>query len=119
MALPAIIAGALGSSAMSQLNQAMSSAQQLGWNAANQKVIGDIRNDQALNLISRQPQAYMSGLEQAGLNPILATGSAPNMSGGSSALQSNTSQVDPTKHAKASALQTRNFIYFLKAIKKL
>lgn len=119
MALPAIIAGALGSSILGQANQAMSSAQSLGWNTANQKVLGNIRNEQMLDLISKQPQAYMAGLEQAGLNPILATGSAPNMAGGSSAQQATAAQVDPTKQAKASALQTRNFIYFLKALKKL
>lgn len=119
MALPGIISAALGSSALGQLNQAMSSAQNLGWNVANQRVLGDMKNEQMLNFISKQPQAYMSGLEQAGLNPILATGSAPNMSGGSSAQQAIQAQVDPTKQAKASASQTRNFIYFLKALKKL
>lgn len=61
----------------------------------------------------------MSGLEQAGLNPLLATGSAPNMSGGSSAQQASGASTDPTKQAKASAQQTKNFIYFLKALKKL
>lgn len=122
MAWQALAAGAaigIGKDIYDYGKQQANNATNLEWAKKGQRELGDIRNEQQLSLISRSPQAYMSGLEQAGLNPLLATGAAPNMSGGTSAQQAAYALQDPTKQAKASAQQTKNFIYFLRALKKL
>lgn len=85
------------------------------WNRNNQAYLQENQKQQQLDLISKSPQAYISGLEQAGLNPMLAYGSPSAPMSSSSA--SNGSQSG--QPAGNSAKDLKALINFIKAVKKL
>lgn len=85
------------------------------WNRDNQAYLQENAKNQQLDLISKSPQAYISGLEQAGLNPMLAYGSPSAPMSSSSA--SNGSQSG--QPAGNSAKDLKALIKFIKEVKKL
>lgn len=85
------------------------------WNRNNAAYLQEQQKQQQLDLISKSPQAYVSGLEQAGLNPMLAYGSPSAPMSSSSA--SNGSQSG--QPAGNSAKDLKALIKFIKEVKKL
>ena len=86
------------------------------WNRDNQAYLQENAKNQQLDLISKSPQAYVSGLEQAGLNPMLAYGSP------SAAMNSSSACNGPQNQAPSSGnsgKQLMSLIKFIKEIKKL
>lgn len=86
------------------------------WNRNNQAYLQENAKNQQLDLISKSPQAYVSGLEQAGLNPMLAYGSP------SAPMSSSSASNGPQNHAPSSGntgKELKSLIKFLKEVKKL
>lgn len=104
-------ASGLAKSGMSLVNNFASGI----WNRNNAAYLQEQQKQQQLDLISKSPQAYISGLEQAGLNPMLAYGSPSAPMSSSSA--SNGSQS--SQPAGNSAKDLKALIKFIKEVKKL
>lgn len=105
-------ASGLVSSGMNMVNNFASGI----WNRNNQAYLQENSKNQQLDLISKSPQAYVSGLEQAGLNPMLAYGSP------SAPMNSSSASNGPQNQAPSSGntgKQLMSLIKFLKEVKKL
>lgn len=105
-------ASGLAKSGMSLVNNFASGI----WNKNNQAFLQENAKNQQLDLISKSPQAYVSGLEQAGLNPMLAYGSP------SAPMSSSSASNGPQNQAPSSGntgKELKSLIKFLKEVKKL
>lgn len=99
------------SAASNAINTGLNAAAQIGTTAFaqnNQRI-------QNLKYMEQAPQAYVSGLQQAGLNPMLAYGGPSSPMSSSSA--SNGSSTSPS--AGNTGKQLISLIKFIKAIKNL
>lgn len=86
------------------------------WNRNNAAYLQENQKNQNLSFIEQSPQAYVSGLQQAGLNPMLAYGSPSQPMVSSTASAGSSS--GPSSGGNTGK-QLKALIHFLKEVKKL
>lgn len=116
---PALLAG-LGLAASGKLMDfglnSLGNFQSGIWNRDNTAYLQQNATNEKLRFIQNSPQAYVSGLEQAGLNPMLAY-STPSQSMSSSSASNGVQSSQPSSGNTGKELFA--LIKFLKAVKNL
>lgn len=112
----------LGFGLLSGLSSAVSNGLGFGrdaYKAHNQRQLIDYNRNSQLQYLQEAPQATISGMEQAGLNPMLAYGSpASGVQVGGSASQGQ-GQGLTSKSGTSSARQVNALLKLIKGIKSL